>query len=287
MTRPLRLEFPGALYHVTSRGDRQHAIFRDDADRRAWMAVFSRVCARHNFLVHAFCLMTNHYHVIVETIDGNLAQGMRQLNSAYSQYFNRRHELVGHLFQGRYKAILVQRESYLLELARYVVLNPLRGGIVNSLEAWPWSSYACTTGGSAAPEWLETSSILRYFGPERGAAVVAYRQFVLAGIGRDSPLKHLQHQLLLGDEAFVAKAKQAAPPGEFVAVAKTHRRAVCLSLEEYQLQYPDRNEAMARAYLSTAYTMTQIASYFGVSPKTVSRAVRHHETDQSVSECRH
>ena len=130
MARPLRLEFAGALYHVTSRGDRREDIYLDDGDRQDWLAVLAHVCERFNWVVHAYCQMTNHYHLLVETVDGNLSQGMRQLNGLYTQRFNRRHRQVGHLFQGRYKAILVQKEAHLLELSRYVVLNPVRAGMV-------------------------------------------------------------------------------------------------------------------------------------------------------------
>ncbi|NGZ84666.1 REP-associated tyrosine transposase [Duganella aceris] len=277
MNRPLRIEFAGALYHVTSRGDRQAAIFLDDVDRTVWMAILAQVCARYNFVIHGFCLMTNHYHVVLETIEGNLSQGMRVLNGTYSQYFNRRHELLGHVFQGRYHAILVQRESYLLELTRYVVLNPLRAGIVTSLEDWPWSSHAYMMGSRPAPAWLDTSTTLQQFGGERATAIHAYHRFVLAGIGCGSPLKDLRHQLILGDDAFIAKTQGGALPGELVAVAKTQRRAVSLTLAEYQQRYPTRDEAMARAYHSTAYTMEQIATHFRVSAKTVSRAVNRFE----------
>jgi REP element-mobilizing transposase RayT/AraC-like DNA-binding protein len=287
MTRPLRIEFAGAFYHVTSRGDRKAAIFRDDRDRAAWLSTLELVCSRYNFTVYGFCQMTNHYHLIVETVEGNLAQGMRQLNGLYSQYFNRRHDVVGHLFQGRYKAILVQKESYLLELTRYVVLNPLRGGIVKSLDCWPWSSHVYVTGTSPVPAWLDAESLLRHFGSDRNAAREAYRCFVLAGIGQADPLKKTQHQLILGDETFTAKAQRGTAPTTLLAVSKTQRRAVSLSLEDYRDRYPNRNEAMARAYRSTAYTMEQIAAHFGVSSKTVSRAIRRIETDQSVSECRH
>ena len=141
MVRPLRLEFAGALYHVTSRGDRREDIFLCDDDRVDWLGVLGTVCARFNWVVHAFCQMTNHYHILLETVDGNLSRGMRQMNGLYTQGFNRRHGLVGHLFQGRYKAILVQKEAYLLELSRYVVLNPLRANMVGSLEDWQWSTY--------------------------------------------------------------------------------------------------------------------------------------------------
>jgi putative transposase len=151
MARPLRLEFAGALYHVTSRWDRREDIFVDDEDRRDWLEVLSSTCLRFNWVVHAFCQMSNHYHLLLETVNGNLSRGMRQLNGHYTQIFNRRHGLVGHLFQGRYKAILVQREGYLLELSRYVVLNPLRARMVAGLDRWPWSSFPYLTGRLAAP----------------------------------------------------------------------------------------------------------------------------------------
>ncbi len=130
MARPLRLEFAGAVYHVTSRGDRREDIYLSDDDRREWLAVLALVCDRFNWVVHAYCQMTNHYHLVVETVEANLSAGMRQLNGLYTQRFNRRHGQVGHLFQGRYKAILVQKEAHLLELSRYVVLNPVRAGMV-------------------------------------------------------------------------------------------------------------------------------------------------------------
>ena len=146
MSRPLRIEYAGALYHVTSRGDRREDIYHDDEDRQIWLDVFSQVCSRFNWRCHAWCQMDNHYHVLLETAEGNLSQGMRQLNGVYTQKSNRRHGRVGHVFQGRYKAILVERNEYLLELCRYVVLNPIRAGMVSDLDEWSWSSYRAMIG---------------------------------------------------------------------------------------------------------------------------------------------
>jgi putative transposase len=274
MTRPLRLEFAGALYHVTSRGDRKNAIFYDDADRLAWLSVLAAVCKRFNFVVHAYCQMNNHYHLMVETIDGELARGMRQLNGAYSQYFNLRHDLVGHVFQGRYKAILVQKESYLLELSRYIVLNPIRAGIAASLADWRWSSHPYFMRTEGKPAWLETDWLLSHFGTDRGRARRAYNAFILNGHGLVSPLRAVQHQMLLGDSSFVARHINAAEPDTLDGIARTQRRAVALTLEEYAAKFGRGEEAMVQAHLSTAYTMQQIADYFRVSPRTVSRAVR-------------
>src|ERR671924_2148265 len=153
MARPLRIQYDGALYHVTSRGNERKWIFRDDFDRKLFLNILSQINQRFNWLCHAYCLMTNHYHLLIETPDGNLSKGMRQLNGVYTQRFNRQHGRVGHVFQGRYKAIIVQKESYLVELARYVVLNPVRARMVRSLAEWPWSSYRATAGLCDAPFW--------------------------------------------------------------------------------------------------------------------------------------
>ena len=157
MARPLRIELAGGLYHVTSRGDRREAIYLDDRDRRQWLILLGQVCERFNWACHGYCLMSNHYHMVVETIEGNLSQGMRQLNGVYTQYFNRRHRRVGHVYQGRYKAILVEKDRYLLELTRYVVLNPVRAGMVKHAGAWPWSSYRAMTGQATCPSWLQAN----------------------------------------------------------------------------------------------------------------------------------
>jgi putative transposase len=283
MTRPLRLEFSGALYHVTSRGDRKGEIYRDDVDRIAWLDTMRLVCARFNFVVHAYCQMTNHYHVLIETVEGNLSQGMRQLNGLYSQHFNRRHCLVGHVFQGRYNAILVQKEAYLLELTRYVVRNPLRARLVVSLDDWAWSSHCFMMMRQRAPEWLETDWLLGQFGERRGDAVLAYQRFVMAGEGLDSPLRKTSHQLLLGDESFVARHQAPANSALLDAVSKPHRRSLVWTIEDFQRKYPCRDEAMARAYFSTAFTMAQIGKHFGVSYKTVGRAVRRFEVGTNMS----
>ena len=157
MARPLRLEFPNALYHITSRGDRREDIYEDDEDRIKFLTLLGKVVTDFNWLCHGYCLMSNHYHLIIETLDSNLTKGMRQLNGVYTQTTNRRHKRTGHLFQGRYKAILVDKESYLLELTRYVVLNPVRAkGMVRSIEDWPWSSYLSMINKVSAENWLTT-----------------------------------------------------------------------------------------------------------------------------------
>jgi len=274
MTRPLRLEFAGALYHVSARGNRRDAIFRDDTDRRVWLAVLDTVCSRCNFVVHAFCQMTNHYHLVVETIDGGLADGMRQLNGIYAQYFNRRHALVGHVFQGRYHAVLVQKQSHLLELSRYVVLNPLRAGMAVSLHAWRWSSHLYVTGAMHAPAWLDTDWLLSQFSSDPASARTAYVEFVMAGRGLLSPLRKVRHQMQLSDKKLPEDLTNRLAPNAFQGIARVQRKLTALSLDDYAMQCADRDDAMAQAYNSTAYSMQEIARHFGMSARTVSRAIK-------------
>jgi putative transposase len=202
MARLIRLEFSGAIYHVTSRGNRKEAIFRNDQDRYAWLRILAAVCARFRWTVYAFCEMGNHYHLLIETRDATLARGMRQLNGVYTQQFNYRHETVGHVFQGRYKAILVQRQTYLMELIRYVVLNPVRAGLVATPGAWPWSSHVMVSDAAKAPEWLDTEWLLGQFSDQHDIAVRAYREFVAAGRSIPSPFVAMRHQDVLGDDDF-------------------------------------------------------------------------------------
>jgi putative transposase len=273
MVRPLRLEFPGALYHVTCRGNRCERVFRDRLDRLAWLLETERMCKRFNFVIPAYCQMTNHYHLLIETADGNLGQGMRQLNSVYSQYYNRRHGLVGHVLQGRYKAILVQKESYLLELARYIVLNPVRAGIVDEPGSWEWSSHHLMLGEQLSPSWMPTAWLLAFFGTDQFAAKQAYQAFVLAGIGKESPLKNVSFQCILGNDAFIAQHKETPTTLISGEIAREQRRALAMPIDYYVAKFEGRDMAMAEAYRSTAFSMSQIAAYFHVSIKTVSRAV--------------
>ena len=277
MTRPLRLEYPGALYHVTSRGDRQEAIYLDAFDRIAWLSVLGTACKRCNFLVHSFCQMDNHFHLLVETPDGNLSDGMRLLNASYTQYFNRRHRVVGHLFQGRYKAILVQKESHVLELIRYIVLNPVRANPVLTPDEWEWSSHHHVLGRKSSPGWLATDEVLKCFGADRDRAIEAYCRFVLDGQGVPSPLTAVEHQFILGDREFIEEHRHLGQPDSLPEIARPQRRPLARTLAEYQATIADRDQAMAHAYASTAYSMAQIGKHFGVSYRTVSRAVQQFE----------
>lgn len=278
MARPLRIELTGGIYHITSRGDRQEDIYDGDADRRAWFDVFGKVCARFNWCCHAYCQMSNHYHLLIETPEGNLSKGMRQLNGVYTQYINRTHAKTGHVFQGRYKAILVEKDSYLLELSRYVVLNPVRAGMVVDAGDWPWSSYRTMLGKAPAPAWMQTDWLLSQFSPQRKRAIARYIAFVRAGVGLPSVWGELKNQIYLGDERFIASMqKKALTTDNLSEIPRAHRRAVAKPLAYYAQRHREAKAAMAVAYLSGDYSMKAIAEFFGVHYATVSRAVGSYE----------
>lgn len=275
MARPLRLEFAGGLYHVTSRGNARNEIYLDDEDRSSWLDLLNSVCGRCNWICHAYCLMSNHYHMVVETVEGNLAKGMRQLNGVYTQTFNRRHRRVGHVFQGRYKAILVEKDSYLLELSRYVVLNPVRAGMVKDAADWPWSSYPAMINQAPALNCLQVDVLLGQFDSDRERAILQYRNFVRAGVGLPAVWDNLKNQIFLGDTSFVERLQRqiTAETGNLAEIPKAQRRPLAKPLNHYVEAYPNAKEGMKTAYETGDYTLQQIAHAFGVHYSTVSRVV--------------
>jgi len=278
MARPLRLEYAGALYHVTSRGDRREAIYESDSDRDAFLGVLSEVCTTFNWVCHAYCLMGNHYHLLIETPDANLSKGMRQLNGVYTQLFNRTHGRAGHVFQGRYKAILVDKESYLLELARYIVLNPVRAGMVRSVKDWRWSSYRATGGQIRSPTFLTTDWILAGFSRQKKRAVEKYKAFVAEGKSQPSPWQSLRNQVYLGDDAFVEKMQSLLDNGkELSEIPASQRRPAPKPLSHYEAYGRHRNDAIVSAYASGGYTLKEIGGYFGLHYTTVSGIIRKHK----------
>ncbi len=278
MARPLRIEFPGALYHVTARGDRREDIFVDDEDRGTLLGLLSEACSRFGLTCHAYCLMSNHYHLVLETAKPNLSRALRQLNGVYTQRFNRRHGRVGHVFQGRYQAILVDRDSYYLEVVRYVLLNPVRAKLVRQAREWAWSSYRAVLGEAPANAGLDVPELLSRFGPTPGRARAAFRRFVDQGRGQGSLWVNLHGQIYLGDERFAERMQQRLAgvnlSGE---IPRGQRRGRVMPLAHYQRLHRDRDEAMALAYRSGHYTMQAIARHFGVHYATVSRAVSNLE----------
>jgi len=225
--------------------------------------------------------MNNHYHLLIETPYANLSRGMRQLNGLYTQRFNRKHQRVGHLFQGRYQAILVDKDNYLLELSRYVALNPVRAKIVKDPKDWEWSAYQATTGHKGI-SCLTTDWILSQFDNKQKASSL-YQAFVLSGIKAESPLKAVKGQLFLGQENFIDKIKHLMSVTENLReITKKQRYVTRLSLNEI-LKYQDkksRDQAMYEAHQQYGYTLKDIAEYIGVHYTTVSRVIKRIEGEE-------
>jgi len=285
MARPLRLEFEGALYHITSRGNARESIFLDNGDRARFLEILGDVVDRFGWICHAYCLMTNHYHLLIETPDADLSRGMHLLNGVYTQWFNHRYDRVGHLFQGRFKAILVEKDTHLLELVRYVVLNPIRAKTVRNVRDWPWSSYRATAGQAEAPGFLTIGWILSQFDLDPERAVRAYRRFVQQGRG-----VHVWDELragsLLGTDGFVDQLrpllKEKPVDPEY---RKRERFAARPSLEVLFGDVTDkatRNERIYQAVRVHHYTLREVGDHVGLLYSTISViAKRVHEKMKS------
>jgi len=281
MARPLRIEFPGAVYHVTARGDRGEPIFVDDSDRRGLLGVVAQALSRFEGEMLAYCLMGNHYHFVLHTRQANLSRLMRQINGVYTQAFNRRHNKVGHVFQGRFKAILVDRDAYLLEVCRYVELNPVRARVVKAPQAWPWSSYRAHVGLEEAPPWLDTDGLHGYVlgRPVRTAAErrrAAQRYADLVAFAADERLwdTALRQQIYLGNEEFVERMQALAEPQRSADrdIPKAQRYKVP-SLAQWLGSCETREEALYRAHTQGALSMSAIARELGLSVSRVSRLI--------------
>jgi putative transposase len=279
MARPLRIEYEGAIYHITSRGNERKEIYRDPLDRAQFLTVLLQVNQRYHWLCHAYCLMDNHYHLLIETPDGNLSVGMRQLNGLYTQDFNRRYHRVGHVFQGRYRAIVIEKESHLLEVCRYLVLNPLRAKLVDRPEEWRWSSHRGMAGLEAAHPCLTLDWVLAQFAPDRTQAQEMYRTFVREGIGKTNPWGKVSGQVVLGEEGFVERMQGLAHSrGENPEIARSQRLLQRPSLE--QMLPPDigdrkgeRNDRIREAVERYGYSQQEVAHHAGLHYTTISRIV--------------
>jgi len=280
MARPLRIEYPGAVYHITSRGNEKKLIFKDERDREIFLDTLSQVDKRYNWLCHAYCLMNNHYHLIIETPDGNLSVGMRQLNGVYTQAFNRQHNRVGHLFQGRYKGILIQKDSHLLEVCRYVVLNPVRAKAVKKPEQWRWSSYQATAGIEKPHPCLSTEWILNQFGSTRRIAEKAYRKFVEDGIKQESIWEAVRAQSILGEEEFTATLTDYLRGKKDIAeLPKSQRYIDRPSLENIFSKnilkdISKRNRKISEAVRRHGYRQREVADYLKMHFTSISRILR-------------
>lgn len=288
MARPMRIDFPGALFHLTSRGNEKKRIYRDDQDRSKFLSILRQVHDRFHWHIYAYAMMPNHFHLLIELTEANLSRGMRHLNGVYTQAFNRRHHRAGHLFQGRFQSILVDKDSYLLELSRYISLNPVRAGLTQRAEDWPWSSYRATAGLVTPPAWLSVEWLLANFDSDGKIACTMYRSFVESGNEARFPEEELQGGHILGNNIFLTrfyeqiKSKQVVPE-----IPRSQKSIAQTSLENIFQQGArsgiERNASIYLAYVEHGHTMRAIGEYLGLHYVTVSRAIHQQEVKRRMS----
>ena len=289
MARPLRIEYSGAFYHISARGNERNDIFLDDVDRKRFLGYLETSVLRYKAKIHAYCLMSNHYHLLLSTPEGNLSQIMLHINGGYTTYFNKRHNRAGHLLQGRYKAILVDADPYAGELSRYIHLNPVRAGIAGAPEDYRWSSYRAYIGKESPPGWLETAWLLRYFGGNTAEARKAYRFFVLRAKGKaEDPLKEAAAGLILGRAEFVEEIREMYISGkkkgrDIPALRELTKIPIGRITEEANKELRDKSDLARKAaiYLSHRYSgrsLREIGERFGIGESAVSQTSRRFES---------
>jgi putative transposase len=276
MARALRIEYPGAFHHVYSRGVAKQTIFQSDEDRERFLVILGSVVDRYNWVLHAYCLMGNHFHLLVETPDPNLSAGMRLLNGVYAQWYNDEHERVGHLFQGRFGSTLIECEEYLLTTAAYVVLNPVKAGLVEHPSQYRWSSYLSTAGRVSKPAFLTTSSILLCFADDLQAARRSYRDFIDGGVD-DEVSKKLEAGGLCGSAEFCEKMQALIKDKRDIRDIPRRQRYAGRPPIEHILDgwvdKNDRNERIFKAVYEFGYTQKAAAEHLGLASSTISEAM--------------
>lgn len=287
MGRPLRISYPGAFYHITSRGNEQKTVFKSIRDREKFLEYLESATERYHAAIHVYCLMDNHYHLMMETPSGNLPKIMAHINGAYTNYFNAKRNRFGHLFQGRYKAILVEADEYAKELSRYIHLNPVRAGLSELPEGYRWSSHSCYIGRGKAPDWLKMDFILGYFGKSLSDSQAGYKVFVDKLISReyDSPLKGVIGSTMLGSEEFIGliKEKYISERSEDKDLPALRALKPKLGIEDIEnevdqaIQDKDVLSRGMKIYLSRRHTgenLDVIGRHFGIGASGVCQAAR-------------
>jgi putative transposase len=283
MARQLRIEYPGAFYHVTSRGNQKQAIVRDDQDRGIFLDYLDKAHEKFGGIIHTFCLMDNHFHLLLETPRGNLSRIMHFINTSYTLHFNARYSRVGHLFQGRFKAILIEADAYAQTVSRYIHLNPVRAGLVSYPEDYGWSSFQEYAGLRTSRSWLRTDFVLSYFGENSKKARSSYLDFVRtsAGNAQEDPMKNAGPSLILGSASFVERIKARFQPGkkagrDVPAANKLKGRPTlgeirdAVSLALGQENTFTRNAAIYLTHAKFDYRLKEIAAFYSLSLSAIS-----------------
>ncbi len=299
MARQLRIEYPGAFYHVTSRGNEKQIVFRTDDDHHYFIKCLRDSYARHGSIIHVYCLMGNHYHLLIETPRGDLSSVMHMINTSYTVYFNKVHDRFGHLFQGRFKAILVQAESYAHELGPYIHLNPVRAKLVDAPEKWPWSNYLAYLRDGDREPWTSTSLVLSTFAADPAEARRRYKEHVvrLAAASPKNPLKAATASGILGRPEFVERIRQKyltdkleEKERELPQLRKLRPKPQMQEVLEFVSKSLGpknrlaRNAAIFVIHKNTDYRLREIGCFFKLSTSATTEAYRRFKRQVTSNE---
>ena len=276
MSRPLRIEFPGATYHVESKGGPEAEVFRDEDDKKSFLDVLTNVVARFGWLVHSYSIMRSSYRIVLEVPKGNLSRGMRQLNGVYTQIYNKKHGLSGPVFQGRFKSILFEKKLFLLPLCKHVVSRDSDGQAFK-YEKYKWSSYRASAGEKSAPEFLYLADVLAFFGKEKSGSHRGYVEYVSESSGSETPFSKIKNQVLLGSPRFlnemqpILQGQRLEKKGPKRATRRKSLSALFKKVETKSRL--ERNELINRAHLEFGYTLMEIGNQLGLHYTTVSKVI--------------
>ena len=276
MSRPLRIEFPGATYHVESKGGPEAEVFRDEDDKKSFLDVLTNVVARFGWLVHSYSIMRSSYRIVLEVPKGNLSRGMRQLNGVYTQIYNKKHGLSGPVFQGRFKSILFEKKLFLLPLCKHVVSRDSDGQVFK-YEKYKWSSYRASAGEKSPPEFLYLADVLAFFGKEKSGSHRGYVEYVSESSGSETPFSKIKNQVLLGSPRFlnemqpILQGQRLEKKGPKRATRRKSLSALFKKVETKSRL--ERNELINRAHLEFGYTLMEIGNQLGLHYTTVSKVI--------------
>jgi putative transposase len=288
MSRPLRIQYAGALYHITSRGNARQKIYLSKKDYENFLINFVEVIKRYNWVCYAYCLMPNHYHLLIKTLDPNLSLGMRRLNGKYTQSFNFVHKRVGHLFQGRYKAILVEDDNYLFRLIRYIILNPIKAKLVKSLHLWTWSSHSEMIKSSGTSKYISKKGVLMFFDKNPIKAKQLYIEHIKAKIEDKKVWEDLKGGLVLGSYDFLKSIKnQLKKNKSTIEIPKRERFANRPHLDELSSKddiksKKQRNNLIHKANIDFGYSLTEIGKQLNIHYTSISKIVRKVEKAKTL-----
>ncbi len=280
MSRALRVQYAGAFYHVTNRGNAKQKIFLNNDDYQKFLDTLAAVLKRYNWICYSYCLMPNHYHLLLKTLDPNLSDGMRQLNGDYTQSFNVKHGRVGHLFQGRFKSSLIDQESYYFEVMRYIALNPVRAKLTKTPYSWLWSSYKYLTQGNNSLGYLNTDLALNEYSKNKTKAKQLYKEQINSRVKDETSWDTISNRAVIGSEVFMEKIKRLLIKTRDIKEISKKERFINrpelnkIFSKDSTFTKKERNNLIYDTYLKHGYSLSEIGRHLNLHYSSISKIIK-------------